>query len=339
MTRFEFIDKYKKVTFKFNDYIRAINSFLSGLVCKPNKIIYRIGFITSKVMIYLSKLTSKLVHGLGLIVIDFAKSTYNLARKMTIPTNIFWLIYIKWFLFKPGQLLFTKGVLFLVALQGGGKSSLLYHLIEEIRLKTGRGSYVNVDLEYAHYDPILDKDVNYHYRFDMEDFWSVSEDDGKKTYSQTKRFNNRAKTIVLDEWLSKMNHRMNMSGEYKAQFIPFITSLSHMRHQGIDTVYIASQISSTDIQLQSMFKLVFELEVVTGIPYWDWVRTGMLGSQIIGWRITAKRPVRKNGVTDMKKVRSWFKRCTVDMTNFNSLNMASDYYKKPTHELHLQKGI
>lgn len=259
--------------------------------------------------------------------IDEAMVLYDFARKTTIPFNYVWFYFLKRRQNKKTSLIMQTGVHYIVALMGGGKSSLIYHTIEKIRTTYGQGAYVNVDMENTHFDPLLQQHVRYHYRFEADDYWgSVEDEETKKTkFTQLRRFNKLWPTIVLDEWLSKMNHRMNNTSSYKELFIPFIRSLAHMRHQGIHRVYVASQLDTTDVQLMSMFKWIHEVEIDLNVSYLEWVKSGFLDKHIQGWFIYTYQVKRTKNKTDKVLVKSWYEPKTMDMTNFNSLNMAKEY--------------
>lgn len=272
---------------------------------------------------------------------DELMKLYDFARQTTVPFNYIWFYMLKKLRERKNSLIMRPGVHFIVSLMGGGKSSLMYHTIEKLRHETGLGAYVNVDMEYAHFDELLRIDVKYHNRFEADDYWGAVEDkETKKTkFTQLKRFNKLFPTIVLDEWLSKMNHRMNNTSSYKEIFIPFIRSLAHMRHQGIHRVYVASQLDTTDIQLMSMFKWIHEVEIDLDIPYLEWVKTGSLAKHIKGWQIFTYQVKRQKHKTDKVLIKKWYEKKTMDMTNFNSLNMASEYNDLKYDKIKLERSI
>ncbi len=242
-------------------------------------------------------------------------------------------------IFKP-SLLMQNGVHYIVALMGGGKSSLLYHTIEKLRIQRGFGAYVNVDLEHPHYDPLKGYDAVYHKRFETDEYWGAVTDDKTDTikFKQLKEFNKKWPVLVLDEWLSKMNHRMNNTSDYKKMFIPFIKSLAHMRHQGINHVYVASQLDTTDTQLMSIFKYMHEVEIDLDVSYLDWVETGKLNKHIKGWNIYTYKVKRKKGKSDNILYKKWYEPCIMDMSNFNSLNQASEYKNLPYDKIKYERS-
>jgi hypothetical protein len=275
------------------------------------------------------------------VISDSLKEHSYFKRKSTMPFSYIDFYIEKMRYAKSASLIMQQGVHYIVALMGGGKSSLIYHTIEKLRTTYGYGSYINVDLENPHFDPLINKHVCYHNRFEADDFWGALEnkETGKVKFTQLKRFNKQFPTIVLDEWLSKMNHRQNNTSSYKEIFIPFIKSLAHMRHQGIHNVYVASQLDTTDVQLMGMFKFIHEVKVDLDISYLEWVETGKLAKHIKGWQVYTYQVKRAKGKSDKILLKSWYEPCTMDMSNFNSLNQAKEYEHLPYDKIKSQRSI
>lgn len=265
---------------------------------------------------------------------------YDRLRKSTVPYNILWFKYLQRKIYKNLSLIMQKGAHFIVALMGGGKSSFLFHTIERLRSEFGYGAYVNVDLEHPHFDPLLREYVQYHLRFEMDDYWGseIDEETEKKVYKQYKQFNKLYPVLVLDEWLSKMNHRGNRGGDYNDVFIPFMKSITHMRHQGINQVYVASQLDTTDIQLMGMFTYIHEVEIDLDISYWEWVKTGSLEKHIRGWKVWTYVTKKNKGKTDKTLFKKWYEPKIMDMTNFNSLNQASEFENIPYDNIKIKRS-
>ncbi|MCD4826981.1 MAG: hypothetical protein K8Q99_04310 [Acholeplasmataceae bacterium] len=272
---------------------------------------------------------------------DMMKKFDEFKRKSTMPFSYIDFYIAKMKAQKSTSLLMQQGVHYMVALMGGGKSSLIFHTIERLRTMYGRGAYVNVDLEEPHFDRLLNKTVCYHKRFEADDYWGAVEDKETKKvkFTQLKRFNQQFPAIVLDEWLSKMNHRQNNTSSYKEIFIPFIKSLAHMRHQGIHNVYVASQLDTTDVQLMGMFKYIHEVKIDLDISYLEWVKTGSLAKHIRGWQIYTYQVKRTKGKSDKVLLKSWYEPCIMDMSNFNSLNQAKEYVNLPYDKIKSQRSV
>jgi hypothetical protein len=326
---FEYIQKQERLGLKCKSSMEKI------AIAYKTKIIQ----VESKMDHFLTSITNVQYKTYDQLTKYFLTKAY-FKRKSTMPFS-----YIDFIIERMKQvfipsLLMQNGVHYIVALMGGGKSSLLYHTIEKLRVKRGLGAYVNVDIEHPHYDPLKGIDVVYHKRFEADDYWGAVTDEQteKVTFTQLKSFNKMFPVLVLDEWLSKMNHRMNNTSDYKKMFIPFIKSLAHMRHQGINHVYVASQLDTTDTQLMSMFKYMHEVEIDLDVSYLDWVESGKLSKHIKGWKIYTYVVKRKKGKSDKVLYKKWYEPCTMDMTNFNSLNQASEYKNLPYDKIKFERS-
>jgi hypothetical protein len=239
------------------------------------------------------------------------------------------------------NLFFVPGVHYLVALPGGGKSSIIYDLTEELRYRTGKSAYINVEMEI----PKLDVNrqiftVNRRY-FEVDEFFGLEWNESKNKFiaSQLKQFDTEHFcAIVFDEWLSNFNHRQNKTNDYNQSVIPIISFFAKKRQQGMPYVYIASQIDTTDNQIMSFFTYIHEIEIVRDIPLQKWIRDGLWEKDIIGWHVWTygfKRT--KNGIEKVL-VRKWFKeRFTPDFSYFNTFNAASSFRNIPKDSNFIRK--
>jgi hypothetical protein len=267
-------------------------------------------------------------------------------RKSTVPFNYFYFLYLKARQFLSSDPLLANGVHYITALMGGGKSSLMYDCAEEIRTTTGKGTYINVSMEKARYDELQSLWYKFHPEFDIEEFWGVKKYINEETESeeyrieQLKQFDLEFDNLILDEWLSKMNHRQNNTKLYKEVFIAFIAAIAHMRHQNMKRIWIASQLDTTDIQLMAMFKYIHEIEIDLNIPYWDWVQSGKLDKHIRGWYIwTYKyKRNRKKSATEKVLYKKYYRPKTADFDFFESMNQSYIYKNLPKHQINYQKG-
>jgi hypothetical protein len=269
---------------------------------------------------------------------DFARITLT-------PINWIYFYYLTVMKYLTTDPIEHQGVHYITALMGGGKSSLMYDVAEKVRTTTSKGTYVNVELERPRYDVIHDKWYKFHPEFDIEEFWGVKtyiDENGeeKQRIEQLKKFDLEFDNLILDEWLSKMNHRQNNTKLYKEVFIALISAIAHMRHQHMKRIYVASQLDTTDIQLMAMFKYIHEVEVKLNVPYLEWVRTGSLDKHIMGWTIwTYKyKRNRKKSATEKKLYKKYFRPRTADMDFFESMNQSKIYDKLPQHKINYQKG-
>jgi len=254
----------------------------------------------------------------------------DFARKTTVPINFPYFLYLKIKRRYDTNILFADGVHFFVALQGGGKSTLAFELIERLRIKTGKGSYVNADFELPKQDQITKKHYTWHTRFNLLDFFNIEETEiNSIKVSQLKRFNRNFDNIVLDEWLTEMNHRLNKTKGYNNIFMGLISMIAEMRHQRIRRIYVLSQIDNTDTQLLSMFKYQHEIQIDLDVSYKDWIETGMMERHIKGWHVWTygnkrrrKRNTRSNQSYLIKK--QYIKK-TADFTSFDTFSQATKY--------------
>lgn len=309
--------------------------------------------IKSSVMKSITKVYSAIIlktAGLHLHVIKLYKATIILfrdfARISLTPINYiryYYLTVIKYLTTDPIEHL---GVHYITALMGGGKSSLMYDVAEKIRTTTSKGTYVNVEMERPRYDPIDDMWYKFHPEFDIEEFWGVKtyiDENGeeKQRIEQLKKFDLEFDNLILDEWLSKMNHRQNNTKLYKEVFIALISAIAHMRHQHMKRIYVASQLDTTDIQLMAMFKYIHEVEVDLKVPYWQWVRTGSLEKDIQGWTIWTYKYKRNRKKSSTEKIlyKKYYRPRTSNLDYFESMNQSKIYDQLPQHQIKYKKGV
>lgn len=340
----KFIKDYE---IKFQDNIPKIENILSKYESKINHFINYQNVLLKKLITQYEKAALKSIE-LHSLFVDFynkkAMILYPLARYTSIPFNYIWLYLWKKYRYGESNLLMVRGVHYFTALQGGGKSSLLYDLAEELRDITGKGSYINAQLERARLDEDSNMMIKYHKYFDLEEFYGSYFDYElqRDVFGQKKRFNtDHFNNLILDEWLADMNHRSNNTSVYKEKFIPLMKSLARMRHQHIMRVYIASQLDTTDIQLMGLFKYIHEIEIDLDIDYWLWVENGMFTEHIKGWNIYSYQYKRnkKKGATEKALIKKWYRKRFSDMIYFDSLNQASTFYGLPMDQIKTTKGV
>lgn len=284
--------------------------------------------------------SEKVIKLVGNKSLSLAEKYYNLiepyfefARKSTVYLNWPYFWWLKKRLRTGGNVLYADGVHFFVALQGGGKSSIAFHLISDILKRTGKSAYVNANFEKHRYDPIKKQHYKYFQFFKLLEFFdmSVKLDDPDIEVTQLKRFNSNFDTIVLDEWLTEMNHRMNKTKEYNNVFMALLNMIAHMRHQGMRRIYVLSQIDNTDIQLLSMFKYIHELEIDLDIPYAEWIESGKLEKHIMGWDVWTYGVSRNKKAqrTDKVLVKKQYVKNTTDFEHFDTYAQAGKYEALP----------
>lgn len=330
---------------KLTDLINTYNSYFTAAEMKHQKLIDFINHATMEIIKPNLWVLNKVIDAHEAFIdlsCKVAMAFYPLARYTSIPYNALWIHFYKRMSEKYDNMLLIPGVHFIVALQGGGKSSILFDTIEEIRDIWGKFAYINVELEHPYYDEIAESYKTHHYLFEVEDYFGLMWDDIREKYiaQQMKQFDEHATAIVFDEWLANSNHRNNKTNDYNQKVIPIITALAKMRHQNISHVYFASQIDTTDNQVMSLFKLIHEVEIVRDIPYWKWVRDGEFKKDILGWNVWTYAFTRSKKGIEKVLIKKWFKpRYTEDFSRFNSLNQAGTFAHLPKDRLNIRKEI
>lgn len=228
------------------------------------------------------------------------------------------------------------GVHYIYGLPGKGKSTLFFDIIEEIRVKTGHGAYINTLMELPRFDEKTGKYYTYHPNFVVEEFFGklFNETTGKWKIMQLKKFSKKFKTIGFDELLSFLNHRQNNTGEYLEIFLALIKFLAQRRHRLMNRVYFLNQLEKTDVQLEGAVNYIHEVEVSLDISYDDWIETGEMEKHIKGWYIQTSIPGRgKKSKENKILIESYFRKKTADFTYFTSLVKNDEYENVPEHQI------
>jgi len=269
--------------------------------------------------------------------------TYKIARYTSFPFNWLWYLFLK----SRGKKvlpIFENGTHFGYALQGGGKSSLAYNLMESLRLQTGLGSYINVELEKPRYDSINQIHYKLHQVFDETEFWGLKElqDNLGNQYlesTQLKKFDTKKfRNVFIDELFSLFNQRENKKSSYNNVFIGLMKSIVHQRHADIDRYYFFSQIDKTDVQLESIFKWVHQIKVELDTSYLEWVKTGKLVKHIIGWHITSTTKDKNRKGQDIIRTKKYFIPRIFEEEYFETKNMKHLYDHLPLSHVKVVKG-
>lgn len=329
---------------KYNDRYEKINH-LNTQLKKPFNAYMRMGFKTvgalKKSATFIETPLRKLMHivvQIKMVILSKDKEEIQnlkrFVRKTTKPINYPEFLHKKRLKFKKtGQpYILAEGIHYIYALPGKGKSSLLYDIMEEIRIKTGYGSYINAHLEKPRYDDYEDKWFQYHKYFE------VAEHFGKKEYvnrlgetkfkiQQLKKFDKRFHTIGFDELLSWLNHRLNNTGDYLEVFIALIQFLAQRRHRFIKRAYFLNQLDTTDIQLMSAFNYTHEVEVDLDVPYDYWIETGELVLHIKGWWINTYvyAPTGKKNSENKIHIQKHYRKRTANFDYFETLSQSEAY--------------
>lgn len=329
------------ITKKLNKVPGAINIFSDKLFYRNRASILKQSLL-EKVTKVLTNIAGQTIR----VDDDKVRKLKRFVRKTTVPINV-----PEFILGKPkrktgNHYILAHGIHYIYALPGGGKSSLLYDLFEEIRVTTGLGSYINAAIEKPRYDNINDRFYRYHAQFEVEDFFGkvlVKKKDKEEKWKimQLQQFDKRFRNIGFDELLSWLNHRLNNTGDYLEVFIALIEFLAQRRHRHIDRAYFLNQLDTTDIQLMSSFNYIHEVQVDLDIPYAEWVETGEYTYHIMGWWIDTYTYAKTGKKTADNKVlvESHYRPRTADFEYFETLSQSHKNDGLPFHRIDgLYKG-
>jgi hypothetical protein len=341
---FKITEAYEK---KVNKTIDLIHKLLNlKIFSKPPKFSRRFATIVSSINEIFSNLIGKYSYEISSLYTNILTSrpVYAIARWTTIPFNWLWYIFLK----RRGKKvlpLYEHGTHFIHALQGGGKSSLAYNTMEHIRVKSGLGSYINVELEKPRFDPINQVYYKLHQLFDEVDFWGLKESTdnlGNVYYESTqlKGFDtSKFRTVVIDELFSLFNQRENKKSSYNNVFIGLMKSIVHQRHADIDRYYFLSQIDKTDTQLMSIFKWVHEVQVDLDCSYPEWISSGELTKHIRGWWVRSTSLGKKDRKgRDRFIIKTYYVKREFDELYFETKNMSHLYKNLKRDHIEVKRG-
>lgn len=268
------------------------------------------------------------------------------ARLITAPGSYIFYWFLKKWRFRYKTPLLAEGVHLLVATMGGGKSSLMFDVIEELRRTTGFGSSVNTALENTKYNPITNSYFRYHDHFEMFDKFGLEDvvmKDGEVRVIATLREQfdpNFLAALVFDEFISSLNRRNNKTTDYNKVFLAIFNLVLHKRHvakddlgNGIKRIYFLQQIDALDGLLDASIDYKHHIEVDLDCTYGQWLLTGMLTKNILGWKVWSyaldkKRNMKKKA--DLWKLKQhYYRPRTFDIEDFESRNMGDFYNSLP----------
>lgn len=201
-----------------------------------------------------------------------------------------------------------------VGAPGAGKSSLMFEIMHRFRVKTGKGSYVNVNVEKPRTCEKTGRQYIYNPMYEMSDFFG---DKGIHTYPNQYQF----ATLQIDEIIREWNRRMNSSNKYNETFMGFMKYAPGVRHF-IGHIFGWSQLAEVDSQMLSLgADKMFEVKCRKGFDYDWWLLTGEWNYTILGWHIQFFT-LNKSGVrldTDYHYIQR-----TCDLRYFDSLNLRQE---------------
>lgn len=278
---------------------------------------------------YLSKFADWVLDRLT-TVSDVLMDYYKAARYSTFPLHWIWIalyFYINTYSVSR-EPLDEHGSHYISGLPGDGKSTLMWQKIHDYAKMTGKCAYITTEMEKVKYDELGQAYLN-HIPFKLEEFFGKRNPDDPFG-SQLKRFNSDlACCLAVDELHFYNNNRNNRSGAYNAIFIPFINNIVLMRHLKIHWILLSSQMPKNDTQIMSILKSYNEVKIKKGFVYSKWLEDGKFTRRVKGWRVRTYSVSTSTDYLKLEKRKRWFKRCTVDFSDFESLNMAKALNSAP----------
>lgn len=275
-----------------------------------------------------------------------AKQFETVARFITIPGSYIYYWFIKRWSMRARTPILAEGVHLLIATMGGGKSSIMFDVIEELRRTTGFGSSVNTAIENKKYNPVTNSYFKYHDHFDMWDKFGLEEQKNKHDevrYVATLREQfdpNFLAALVFDEFISSLNRRNNKTTDYNKVFLAIFNLVLHKRHvakddlfNGIKRIYFLQQIDALDGLLDASIDYKHHIEVDLDCTYGQWLLTGMLTKNILGWHVWSFKKNKKRNIK--KKSNEWvlwkhyYRPRTFESEDFESINMGDFYNNLP----------
>lgn len=314
--------RYKKraiLFFKYIEYIEKklnlFNNFIENSLNKLKSIFYKISKISALFIII-----SKAIWENPII--------NALIRYTTYPFNYFWIKHYHSIHVKKGEHTFLDepGVHMVVGSMGAGKSSSVFYNIMNDLNNTGKGSYINTQLEKAKKD-FDNEEYVYNRLFKLEEFFK----DGK----QIRAFNTDSfDKIVLDELHYYLNQRQNKTKNYNNVFLPLLKQITNMRHDGIKKVILLSQQPYFDSQVMNVVTYYHKVKIKKGLLYYFWLFTGVNINKsygIKGWKFETQVIQQGQINNDKRAFTKWFYKYdnkSYILDDFETLNMKDRKEKK-----------
>lgn len=332
------------------------------IIESPTGAIQRLYLIIESKTVILGQLYTKMVKiiaGINKIILDLIATglsyTKVVAKIITLPGSWILFYFIKKWQFRPRTPLLAEGVHFIIATMGGGKSSIIFDIIEELRLKTGYGSSINTALENPKYNKVTNTHFTYHDHFEMFDKFGLEEiktKDGTRYVATLKeQFDpNFLAALVFDEFQSALNRRNNKSVEYNKVFLAIFNLVIHKRHinkdllkQGIKRIYFMQQTDAVDGLLEGATDYKHLIQVNLDCSFWEWVKTDFLSLHIKGWEVWTYRPHQKRtatgGEVKFKLYKHYYRAKTFNDDDFESRNQGEFYDRLPKQKTKYNKLI
>lgn len=221
---------------------------------------------------------------------------------------------------------FEIGAHYIYGKPKAGKSTFMYHIMQDYAEKTGKSSMTTQPMELPRTD-IYGRKYYHHQLFHPSDIFIK----GKQEYAfNTKHFN----VVVFEEMLQEYHQRNNKTNAHNDEVLPLVASMGAQRHQGegIDLFFFISQLAGNDISIMQMLKGYHIPKIKKVFDYKHWLDTGKFRFRIKGWRVTSYH-IQAEGRGNYKLTNpyKWFYKFTreEDFKYFNRFNLSQHFADLP----------
>lgn len=251
---------------------------------------------------------------------------YKLLRFMTWPWH--WIFIFTWMYLKKRKnhkILYDEpGVHILIGPPGSGKSSLMYMLMERLRILEGKPSYINSSFEKPRTSEEGDYLFRYHQLYKFSDFWR-----NRNTVMEPNEDIYAA--MFIDEGHQILNYRENGTTDYNDRFIPFMKYAVEVRHK-IGKIFFSTQMGKADTQLMNTCQSISAPKANIGFKYDDWLfESGLFKFNIKGFKIDVYDKDINGEKSSKPKYSFYLKNEWADFDYFNTYAMKDSNIHIPKH--------
>lgn len=310
---------------RLKKFYQRLKDFDPKLFDKPIEIIDRITNVIIKIQARIAESIDQVASVFSAFILN--KTFYKIYRFLTFPWHFIAIIIYKIYKkIKARRMLIydRPGVHIIFGVPGAGKSSLVYELIERIRLETKmKPSYINYPFEKFRTAEDGSYIYRYHNLYKFEDYFNYN--------IMRLRFNDKLfGSIVIDEAHSIFNARYNKTREYNQSFRPFIEYTTKIR-QNMGQIFMLTQMGRMDVQIMMLAATLTEVEIDIGFDYPDWLlNSGIFRFKPLGWKITQYNIDSFANIEQRRgRKKFYIKNTYADMDYFDSFATRGDYDHVP----------